>query len=117
MNMDKDAEAVLDFVNKERGSMWWTKKKLSLDTRLREDLGIEGDDAYDFFVAFEERFQVNLENLSLGKYFGPEGCGPEWVFKLSMWLQGKKVTIIKDKTVLTVNDLVQAVKAGKWLDP
>jgi len=51
--------------------------KLTPSSRLLEDLGMDGDDAVEFFQAFEERFSPELEPLyrHWAKHFGPEGWG------------------------------------------
>ncbi len=46
-------------------------------SRLVEDLGIDGDDAVEFFKAFEAQFRADLSPLYChwSKHFGPEGWG------------------------------------------
>ena len=38
-------------------------EKICLETRLGEDLGVDGDDALKFFVNFSQEFQVDLSNF------------------------------------------------------
>ncbi len=45
-------------------------------TRLGEDLGMDGDDAVDFFEDFAETFRVDLADMRWDRHFGPEGCNP-----------------------------------------
>lgn len=80
-------------------------ERLSIQTRLAEDLGIDGDDAYDLFERFAEEFQVNLSTLQLDKHFGPEAS-----FSLFLWFKP-----VIDLKTLTIQDLVSAAQAGKWL--
>lgn len=51
--------------------------KLTPSSRLLEDLGVDGDDAVNFFRAFERRFAAELEPLyrHWARHFGPEGLG------------------------------------------
>lgn len=67
----------------------FTAKELGLkpgrvqpSSRISEDLGADGDDAVEFFRAFERDFDVNLEPLYRGwdRHFRPEGSGPSLGF-------------------------------------
>ncbi|MES2442535.1 MAG: hypothetical protein V4574_06860 [Pseudomonadota bacterium] len=51
--------------------------KVTLETRLLHDIGMEGDDAVEFFAAVRERFGTDLDALEAdwARHFGPEpGC-------------------------------------------
>jgi acyl carrier protein len=63
---------IFDFVAKHRGMR---REKLNLSDRLGVDLGMDGDDAVEFFEEFEKKFKVNLDYLGehWDEYFGPEG--------------------------------------------
>jgi len=65
-------DQVFDFVAKERGIK---REKLKLSDRLLVDLGMDGDDAVEFFEEFEKKFEVDLTYLQehWNEYFGPEG--------------------------------------------
>jgi len=54
------------------------RKKLSLDSTLSHDLGIEGDDAVELFQRFSDEFKVDLTQLEVDwhHYFAQEGLGP-----------------------------------------
>lgn len=49
--------------------------EITPDLTLFDDLGLDGDDAVEFFKAFEADFQPDLETLyeRWGSHFGPEG--------------------------------------------
>ena len=51
------------------------RRPLRLTDVLLDDLGIDGDEASDFFIAFGAEFEVDLEPLyrNWSSYFGPEG--------------------------------------------
>jgi hypothetical protein len=53
---------------------------LGLETRLEEDLGMTGDDAWEFLQKFGVRFEIDFTGLEFHKHFGPEGfgCNPLW---------------------------------------
>jgi acyl carrier protein len=65
-------DEVFDFVAEERGMK---REKLNLSDRLLVDLGMDGDDAVEFFEKFEKKFEVDLTYLQehWSEYFGPEG--------------------------------------------
>jgi acyl carrier protein len=69
-------QRVLRLVSEERGV---ELTKLNLSDRLNVDLGMDGDDAAEFFEKFEAEFNVDCSELQShwSDYFGPEGVmGP-----------------------------------------
>jgi acyl carrier protein len=50
-------------------------KKLSIDLRLAQDIGMDGDDAVELFETYSREFSVNIEELTQiwATYFLPEG--------------------------------------------
>lgn len=52
---------------------WESGEKINISTRLFHDLGLTGDDAVDFFIAFNKEFNVDISNFDLYKYFSKEG--------------------------------------------
>ena len=52
-------------------------KNVHLDSRLAQDIGMEGDDAGEFFGRFHEQFHVDLSVLEIhwDQHFLPEGIG------------------------------------------
>lgn len=65
-------------------------EKLKLTDRLSDDLGMDGDDAVEFFAAFEAKFQIDLTPLydHWDQHFGPEGFGPAWGILIPLTLFG-----------------------------
>ena len=63
---------VIDLVAHERGL---SREKVHLSDRLLQDLGMDGDDAVDFFNSVHERFATDLTHLHdhWNEHFGPEG--------------------------------------------
>ena len=53
-------------------------KKVNLNSRLAQDIGMDGDDAVEFFEKFTEQFHVDLTALGPNwqRHFLPEGGGP-----------------------------------------
>jgi hypothetical protein len=73
---DSLEERVYSLVAEERGM---PREELSAGKTLSYDLGMEGDDAVEFFENFERQFNVDLTNLWLNwnRYFAPEGVAPQ----------------------------------------
>jgi hypothetical protein len=71
---DSIQDRVYALVAEERGVR---REKLHPLTTLSHDLGMEGDDAVEFFRDFGEKFAVDLKQLDQDWhcYFGPEGVG------------------------------------------
>jgi acyl carrier protein len=53
------------------------REKVSPNSKLSHDLGMEGDDAVEFFEKFSKEFSVDLKQLGEDwhAYFSPEGAG------------------------------------------
>lgn len=66
------ASEVMKMLAKERGL---SPGKIDGSSRLLQDLGMDGDDAVDFFVSLQERFGTDLTALHerWSDHFGPEG--------------------------------------------
>ena len=84
------------------------KDRISAETRINGDLGIDGDDGEELLEAFCARFGVDARLFPRDKYFGPEaGANP-----LSLILCiARRVTTgsWSGLSPLTVNDLVKAI--------
>jgi hypothetical protein len=54
------------------------REKLAANKTLSHDLGLEGDDAVEFFEKFGHQFRVDFSSLyeDGSKYFAAEGVGP-----------------------------------------
>jgi acyl carrier protein len=72
---------------------------ITRETRLYDDLGIYGDDAVDFLIAYGKKFKVNVSKFMLADYFKGEGVG---IFDV----EPKKKT-------LTVGHLEKGIIAGR----
>jgi acyl carrier protein len=70
--MDGVARDVIQMLAEERGL---PPAKIGPSSRLLEDLGMDGDDAVDFFILLEKRFGTDFSTLHerWGDHFGPEG--------------------------------------------
>lgn len=90
---------------------WKYPFELQRETRVEQDLGITGDDAYDFIDAFSKQFSVDVTNFNFDSYFELEG---DWILpELVRFFRGIKK---EEKLVLTLGDLEKAVES-KALTP
>ncbi len=102
----KISEKLVDFIKKET---YLHDINLSYNTVLETELGVTGDDADIFIVAFGKEFNVDVSNFEIGKYFKGEGIDLAGILN---FLNRKKSEEVK-QSVLTVGDLESAIIAGK----
>jgi hypothetical protein len=105
--MRKSAERVLIFVKKQARPF----HEPSTASGLQTDLGLDGDDAAEFFDAFFREFDVDASEFNLAEYFGPENAASP--LSLARAAFGKK----PNYRTLTVTDLIAAVECGQWKRP
>jgi acyl carrier protein len=84
------------------------KSNIGLDTTLQDDLGMDGDDAVEFFALFCERFNVDLTGMQWERHFGSECWSPLYILAPKIW---KKIRGIRP---ITVKDLIAAAISKKW---
>jgi acyl carrier protein len=87
-------------------------------TTLFGDLGVDGDDAVQFFQAFAREFEVDVSGLDLTRHFGPEGVWPwEVVYSiiLALWKRRKGTPEQKARLdPIMVQDLISAASSRAW---
>lgn len=92
-------------------------EKLTLETTLFGDLGMDGDDAVDFFEEFANAFRVDLADFEINQYFGPEAAGDpvsSIINLLQVWWTGdshKAANVMP----ISLRDLVEAARARRWI--
>ncbi len=110
------------------------RERLTPDTTLQRDAGMDGDDAREFLAAFASTFDVNLDGLRFADHFGEEGfpaaaglllmtaaistvlwpwCLPCWL-AAACWWQHRSA---RKRRELTVSDLLRSARAGRWVEP
>jgi hypothetical protein len=105
-------EQVIAFVAAQSGV---NQNDLRGTTTLLSDLGIDGDDADDFFTAFAATFIVDLSCLSLSAHFGPEGLPFSWPLHWLRYLFARGTPEQKAGLApITVADLIKAAQLGRW---
>ncbi len=93
-----------EFISSEVGI---NRKKLLPSTKLREDIGLDADDAFELLQKFSERYDVDMSNFNFSTYFSKEGT--ELLFALLFLLRIRKPVILKS---LNIADLEIAIKKG-----
>lgn len=100
--------AVKNFI----ASFWSMRlSEIRMETRLEEDLGMTGDDAWEFMQGFSERFHVDMGAFVFQDYFGQEGCNPLLLFGMLLGFHAKP------RQAITVSHLVDVAHSGKWTAP
>ncbi|WP_310593852.1 DUF1493 family protein [Flavobacterium sp.] len=83
-------------------------EEINSSTRIEDDLGVSGDDAVEFIIAFGKEFNVDISKFMANDYFSPEG---DFILPaLIRFLTNKKK---RDKKSFTVGHLEKAIIAGK----
>jgi hypothetical protein len=91
---------IVVFIADETGTR---KDRVRLSSRLAQDIGMDGDDAVEFFEKFGEKFHVDLTTLSDHWYdhFRSEG----------LWGSSPGFMMV----TISVQDLADAAISGKWV--
>lgn len=83
---------------------------LQPSSRLEQDLGLTGHDATEFIDTWAQRFKVDVQGFSSGRYFGPEGFD---VLSPLLGLFSKRFR--RPALVpLTLGMLAEAMRRGRW---
>ena len=98
-------ERIATLLEREQG---YPRERISTATRLAEDAGMDGDDVGEFLDAYRREFGMELTGFKFYHHFGPEGCNPFWLIVRPWWQRIERMPI-------TVQDLVEAARAGRWL--
>ncbi len=104
MGVQNIFENLKKFINKET---LVDKIKITRMTNIERDLGITGDDAWDFLEKYGNKFKVDISNFDFNKSFQEEGS---WVFGWVLNIFSNKNST---RQTLTVGQLEEAVKIGK----
>jgi len=83
---------------------------LHLGTRIANDLGIDGDDADEFFAKFSTKFQVDMAGFVFSEFFQTEAGFNPFAY---LWhrLRGSPQLSQKD---VTIGELIASAAVGKW---
>jgi len=90
-------------------------EKISPESLINDELGVDGDDGSELLEEFTKRFSVDISTIN-EVYFGSEGISPLTVlllpFNLVGWLLGYRP---KGFTPLPVKQLIKSAEAGQWV--
>lgn len=103
---------VREFVADQRGV---DVEKVSEATTLFGDLGLDGDDATEFFQAFARAFQVDISEFDFSRFFGREGLT---LAAPLIWLRQAMRNGTPEERAgfaqITVGQLVRAAEQHQW---
>ena len=97
--------------------------EITLETRLFEDLGMDGDDGAEFLAAFGDEFGVDISGLAPNNYFNDEETftGYSLMIPVVAFLSPAFHTRVERASrglrALSVRDLVASARAGRWITP
>ena len=93
----------------------WSVKmeKLSNETRLSHDLGMDGDDGWEFMEDFAKHFQVDMSDFEFSLHFGEEAGGDPITLLYFLIFKSKRPKFIP----ITVRDLANSAKQKRWIEP
>ena len=86
--------------------------EISLDSQLREDLNLDGDDAEELLVQLRDRFNIDFSGINFRRHFAGETS--VWWFGFIEWIE-RLVGQPKQRFIpITVQDLVEAAAKSSW---
>lgn len=78
--------------------------EVTAEAQIEDDLGITGDDAVDFIIAYGKAFNVDVSKFMAADYFGSEGG-----LRLSIFFGNNK----RQRKTLIVKHLEKGILAGR----
>jgi acyl carrier protein len=84
------------------------KEKLTAETRLVEDLMLDGDDAVDALLEISEECSLDVSGFDASRYFHSEPT----LLSLFSFLSSRKSRIVP-KQPLTVGELMESARSGR----
>jgi hypothetical protein len=106
MNDEELLAAIKEFTQEQAGK---DPNDIKAGSFLEKDLGIYGDDAMEYVIAFGKKFNVDVSKFMAADYFSPEG-GFRLPPAIIKFFGGKKKPRQKE---LTINHLIKSVIAGR----
>ena len=97
--------------------------EISAETRLYEDLGMDGDAGLDFLAAFAHEFDVDLAPVAPLNYFNDQAAFTGYATlipvaaRLSSAFRARVRRAARGLRSLRVRDLVASARAGRWIRP
>jgi acyl carrier protein len=85
-------------------------KKLTMESRLLQDLGVDGDDADELINAYAEEFGVDMASFRFSTHFRSEPS----LLRLLSFLPSQKHERITTKVPITLRDLAEGATFRCW---
>lgn len=95
---------------------WSFNKNKIFEKTTLDDLGMFGDDKYDFLIEFSKKFNVDISNIKFELYVEPE---PSLLMYLDSFMRcffKKKLTEKYNVKKITIEMLVNSIEKGKWIE-
>ena len=85
-------------------------REVSPSSRVYQDLGVAGDDAWEMLRHLGDRFSVSLTDFDFSRYFPAEteAMGEHWA---------KMFRLVKPRPPLTVEHLIAVAERKCWFEP
>lgn len=110
--MDVNFNLLKDFI----GHYLSLKKDKIVAITTLDDLGMFGNDKYDFLIDYSKKFNVDISNLKYDLYIEPEPSLIMHLDNFSRFLFNKKLTNKYDVKTISVEMLVSSMEKGKWIE-
>jgi hypothetical protein len=82
--------------------------RISMESRLLHDLGLNGDDATEAIQEISDKCSINIEGFDATQYF----CGEPTLLSLLWFLRSQRRNRKSEKRPITVGQLVEAARRG-----
>ena len=96
-------------------------ERLTPETQLADNLGVDGDDGVELIAAFCEAFEIqNMNEIDLTEYFAPDGCDSFGIFVFLYYLVFDREKLREETNgciPITLRDLVKSAEAKRWIPP
>lgn len=89
-------------------------EQISLSSRLTEDIGFDGDDAWRFIEEFAIKYDVDMQDFEFYDYFGPDIASEISYFLWRLEMRFRQGKWLEHDKVVTVKKLVNAARQRRW---
>jgi acyl carrier protein len=99
------------------------ESEITLETRLYEDLGMDGDDGDEFLAAFADEFGLDIGGVAPLNYFNDESALSEYsmmipaIAVVSRRFRAHARRCVRGVRALSVRNLVASAQARRWIRP
>lgn len=97
----------------------YKKEKISAQSRLFQDFGLDGIDGYNLLEAVREEFDIDFSTFHFDRHFGPEAGVDIFSWLNMIFFQRDKLSkngMRVKKVPITVLDLYEAARTKKFPD-